>query len=112
MFINQLSGTLQNHIEGAFEIAVIDFVITEFLPTVPWSGKHNTISCPAGHHYYEGRWLHDPQFLDDYCHDRIQTRYTQRDKVAMTSSPLPILAARNAISRAAVPLQQSRKADD
>jgi len=24
------------------------WVITEFLPTVPWSGKHNTISCPAG----------------------------------------------------------------
>jgi len=33
---------------------------------VPWSGKHNTISCPAGHHYYEGRWLHNPLFLDDY----------------------------------------------
>lgn len=42
------------------------YVITEFLPKVPWSGKYNTISCPAGHHYYEGRWLHNPQFLDDY----------------------------------------------
>ena len=42
------------------------FVITEFLPKVGWSGKHNTISCPAGHHYYEGRWLHDPTPLDDY----------------------------------------------
>ncbi|HUU92543.1 MAG TPA: glycosyl hydrolase family 65 protein [Phycisphaerae bacterium] len=43
------------------------FVITEFLPQVTWSGKHNTISCPAGHHFYEGRWLHDPTFLDDYA---------------------------------------------
>lgn len=43
------------------------FVITEFLPAVPWAGKHNTINCPAGHHFYEGRWLHDPRFLDDYA---------------------------------------------
>jgi predicted GH43/DUF377 family glycosyl hydrolase len=42
------------------------FVITEFLPPVPWAGKHNTISCAAGHHLREGRWLHDPQYLDDY----------------------------------------------
>ena len=43
------------------------FVITEFLPKVGWSGKHNTISCPAGHHFYEGRWLRDPKYLDDYA---------------------------------------------
>ena len=42
------------------------FVITEFLPKVGWSGKHNTISCPAGHHFYEGRWLREPKYLDDY----------------------------------------------
>ena len=43
------------------------WVVTEFLPDVPWSGKHNTICCPAGHHFYEGRWLHDPKHLDDYA---------------------------------------------
>lgn len=43
------------------------FVITEFLPKVGWAGKHNTINCAAGHHLYEGRWLADPQYLDDYC---------------------------------------------
>ena len=43
------------------------FVITEFLPKVGWSGKHNTINCPAGHHFYEGRWLHNRKFLDDYA---------------------------------------------
>lgn len=42
------------------------FVITEFLPPVDWAGKHNTISCAAGHHLYEGRWLKNPKFLDDY----------------------------------------------
>jgi hypothetical protein len=43
------------------------FVITEFLPRVSWSGKHNTISCPAGHHFREGRWIRDPKHLDDYA---------------------------------------------
>ena len=26
---------------------------------------HNTISCAAGHHLAEGRWLHDPRPLDE-----------------------------------------------
>ncbi|MBQ2332205.1 MAG: hypothetical protein II383_07355 [Bacteroidales bacterium] len=43
------------------------FVITEFLPDVPWAGKHNTISCPASHHFYEGRWLRNPVYLRDYA---------------------------------------------
>ena len=42
-------------------------VITEFLPDVPWAGKHNTIPCPAGHHFYEGRWLKEAKILDDYA---------------------------------------------
>ncbi len=43
------------------------WVVTEFLPKVPWSTKHNTICCPAGHHFYEGRWLADSKYLDDYA---------------------------------------------
>ena len=43
------------------------FVITEFLPEVSWSGKHNTISCPAGHQFREGRWIRDQKYLDDYA---------------------------------------------
>ena len=43
------------------------YVITEFLPKVPWSGKENTICCPAGHHFYEGRWLRNGKYLDDYA---------------------------------------------
>ena len=54
--------TYRKHIKSTSD----GFVITEFLPSVVWSGKHNTISCAAGHHLYEGRWLHDSSFLDDY----------------------------------------------
>lgn len=43
------------------------YVVTEFLPKVSWSGKHNTIVCPVGHQFYEGRWLHNPRYLDDYA---------------------------------------------
>ena len=42
-------------------------VVTEFLPAVPWAGKYNTISCAAGHHFYEGRWLRNPKYLDEYA---------------------------------------------
>ena len=42
------------------------FVVTEFLPKVRHSSKHNVISCAAGHHFREGRWLHDPRITKDY----------------------------------------------
>ena len=43
------------------------YVITEFLPDVPWAGIYNTISCAAGHHFREGRWLSDTTPLKDYA---------------------------------------------
>jgi hypothetical protein len=43
------------------------FIVTEFLPDVPWAGKDNSINCAAALHFYEGRWLHDPQYLNDYA---------------------------------------------
>lgn len=42
------------------------FIVTEFLPDVPWAGKDDSIDCATGHHLYEGRWLADPKYLDDY----------------------------------------------
>ena len=42
------------------------FVLTEFLAPVSHAGKYNTISCAVGHHIYEGRWLHNQQYLDEY----------------------------------------------
>ena len=42
------------------------FLVDEFLPQVDWAGKYNSISCAAGHHLYEGRWLKAPNYMDDY----------------------------------------------
>jgi hypothetical protein len=42
------------------------WVITEFLPPVSHAGEFNTISCAAGFHLAEGRWLRDRKYLDDY----------------------------------------------
>ncbi|MHA4896340.1 MGH1-like glycoside hydrolase domain-containing protein [Pedobacter sp. PWIIR3] len=55
--------TYRKHIKKTPE----GYVITEFLPDVPWSGKYNTISCPAALHFYEGRWLRNPTYLNDYA---------------------------------------------
>lgn len=43
------------------------YVITEFLPDVPWSGIYNTISCAASHHFRDGRWMKDPSVLEEYA---------------------------------------------
>lgn len=44
------------------------YILTEFLPQVPWSGPYNGISCAAGHHLMEGRWLRGSDtYLRDYC---------------------------------------------
>lgn len=42
------------------------FVITEFLPPVSHAGEFNTVSCAAGFHLAEGRWLHEEHYLNDY----------------------------------------------
>jgi hypothetical protein len=42
------------------------FVITEFLTPVAHAGEFNTISCAAGFHLAEGRWLRDDRYLNDY----------------------------------------------
>ncbi|MDR3261527.1 MAG: hypothetical protein LBT78_06795 [Tannerella sp.] len=60
------------------------YIITEFLPSVPWSGKYNGISCPAMHHYNEGRWLHDREYLDGYA------RYWLRGGGSLRSYSFPI----------------------
>ena len=42
------------------------FIFTEFITQVNHAGKHNAISSALGHHIYEGRWLHNPQYIDQY----------------------------------------------
>ena len=34
---------------------------------VPWASIYNTISCAAGHHLYEGRWLNHAEYMSDYA---------------------------------------------
>lgn len=55
--------TLRKHIKQT----PTGFIITEFLPTVSWSDKYNSINCPAGHHFREGRWLTDNTYLNRYA---------------------------------------------
>jgi hypothetical protein len=40
------------------------WVITEFLRPVSHATQYNAISCALGLHIAEGRWLHDPKYLD------------------------------------------------
>jgi len=42
------------------------FVFTEFITQVNHAGKYNTVSSALGHHIYEGRWLRNPQYINDY----------------------------------------------
>ncbi|WP_141217339.1 glycosyl hydrolase family 65 protein [Siphonobacter sp. BAB-5385] len=42
------------------------FIFTEFITPVKHAGKHNAISSALGHHVYEGRWLRNPQYIDEY----------------------------------------------
>ena len=41
------------------------YVITEFLPDVPWAGKYNTINLPAAIHIMEARWLRNSRYAED-----------------------------------------------
>ena len=43
-----------------------EWIVTEFLPPVPWAGPENTIDCALGHHVREGRWLADSAITWEY----------------------------------------------
>lgn len=42
------------------------FIFTEFITPVSFTGVYNSSSSALGHQVYEGRWLHDPQYINDY----------------------------------------------
>ncbi len=46
----------------------IGYVMTEFLINRSYADKYNMIACAFGHHIYESRWLHNPEYLDQYVH--------------------------------------------
>ncbi|HYH55932.1 MAG TPA: hypothetical protein VD772_04935, partial [Anseongella sp.] len=56
--------TLRKHIRET----PLGYAMTEFLVERSYADKYNLISCALGHHIYEARWLHDPQYLDEYVH--------------------------------------------
>ncbi|MCK2241951.1 MULTISPECIES: discoidin domain-containing protein [unclassified Crossiella] len=42
------------------------WIVSEFLGPVGYSAPSGGIVAAAGHHVYEGRWLRDTRYLDDY----------------------------------------------
>ncbi|MHC8948911.1 MGH1-like glycoside hydrolase domain-containing protein [Sphingobacterium hungaricum] len=43
------------------------WVVTEFFGVKPWASLSGAITCPAGHQFYDVRWLRDPKFLNSYA---------------------------------------------
>lgn len=48
-------------------------IITEFLKPVKHAAEYNALSCAFGHHVAEGRWLHDPRFIEQAIHFWLRT---------------------------------------
>jgi hypothetical protein len=42
------------------------YIFTEFITKMNHGGKYNAISSALGHHIYEGRWLHNPEYVEKY----------------------------------------------
>jgi hypothetical protein len=43
------------------------WVVTEFFGVKPWASLSGAITCPAGHQFYDVRWLRDNKFLKSYA---------------------------------------------
>lgn len=43
------------------------WVVTEFFGVKPWASLSGAITCPAGHQFYDVRWLRDPKYLQSYA---------------------------------------------
>lgn len=43
------------------------WVITEFFGPRNWATRSGAITCPAGHQFYDVRWLRDPKYLRSYA---------------------------------------------
>ena len=43
------------------------WVFTEFFGLKGWASRSGAIVCPAGHQFYDTRWLRDPQYLQSYA---------------------------------------------
>ncbi|MBS7564884.1 glycoside hydrolase [Mucilaginibacter sp. Bleaf8] len=54
------------------------FVFTEFITPVKHAGIYNTVSSALGHHVYEGRWLRNPQYIQQYISFWLYTDAKQK----------------------------------
>ncbi|WP_380936695.1 MGH1-like glycoside hydrolase domain-containing protein [Sphingobacterium bambusae] len=43
------------------------WVVTEFFGPRPWASLSGAITCPAGHQFYDVRWLRDDKYLKSYA---------------------------------------------
>lgn len=43
------------------------WVFTEFFGDKPWATLSGAIPCPAGHQFYDVRWLRNPEYLKSYA---------------------------------------------
>lgn len=55
------------------------YVVTEFLPDVPWAGAYNAIGCPVAHHIAEGRYFKNKEFLYAYIRHFAMGRGADKD---------------------------------
>ncbi|GHE30371.1 MGH1-like glycoside hydrolase domain-containing protein [Sphingobacterium griseoflavum] len=58
------------------------WVVTEFFGVKPWASLSGAITCPAGHQFYDVRWLRDPTYLKSYADYFIKgsaSRLNQRE---------------------------------
>jgi hypothetical protein len=53
--------TLRKHLKQTPE----GIIVTEFLKPVKHAAEYNALSCAYGHHVAEGRWLHDPRYIEE-----------------------------------------------
>lgn len=54
--------SFRKHIENTPQ----GYGITEFLVKRSYADKYNLIACAIGHHVMEGRWLHNPEYIQQY----------------------------------------------
>lgn len=82
--------TLRKHIKTTPD----GVMITEFLPSVPWGGTHNTIIAPTHHHIAEAKWLRCAQnILEDYTKLWLE----EKSKTYLYSSPFVYALYRYAV---------------
>ena len=50
------------------------FIFTEFITPVKHAGKYNAISSALGHQVYEGRWIHNSEYINQYLERSCSSR--------------------------------------